>query len=549
MWRALGVIAVLAAMVVPIHGPAAGAQTAVGGPVILGGDDLTAHGSFNTSTNVNVAGWLYIQKSLENIKARVTRQNDNSVAALGSAASTATSGNAGAAVGRAAAAAGLTVTYYNGGASILQFFTDLRGGLARPSIIWIAGTDASNDLADSSGAEAQALIDNATTLADFVNSGGGLMSHGTEYRWLSGLLPGATKVNSGGTNDLELTPEGQAAFPGLTNADVNAGPWHNHFAGNLGGLAVLVRSNTLRDAAGNLAAVVIGGAAVQLPGSIVLDPATATNLPGTTHTVTATVRGDTGAVASGVTVTFTVTAGPNAGRTGSAVTNAAGQAAFTYTGSGGTGVDSISASFTNAAGMVRTATASKTWSASATTTTSTTVVSTTTTTVAARTGICNAGDGGAGGTGTGLGGNAAADGGSGAGGTASGGSGSGTGGAGGAGGGACNVIVPPPPGPPPPIVPLGLPVPTTLVPAPAPIVTAGLLARTGAELKRSATLALYVGMLGLLLYAASYLRTHVAPARPPLPPSRGTSRRTGGPLDGPALDALDDLDRAGGDSG
>lgn len=58
-----GALALFAALV-PTVGPA---HAAIGGPVILGGDDLTDHGSFNTTTNTNVAGWLYIQKSLENI--------------------------------------------------------------------------------------------------------------------------------------------------------------------------------------------------------------------------------------------------------------------------------------------------------------------------------------------------------------------------------------------------------------------------------------------------------------------------------------------------
>ena len=44
-------------------------------------------------------------------------------------------------------------------------------------------------------------------------------------------------------------------------------------------------------------------------------------------------------------MTFYVEAGPNVGRTGTAVTNASGVAAFTHTGSGGVGTDTVSGVF------------------------------------------------------------------------------------------------------------------------------------------------------------------------------------------------------------
>lgn len=350
------VLGVLAAVVL-----AAGPAAAAGGPVILGGDDLTDHGGRNTTTNVNTEGWLYLEKALENVAPAVTRAgNDGSIAALGSTDSTSTFADAGAAIHFAAqdAGPGIPVTYYDGGTAIDQFFVALRAGTAKPAIIWIAGTDSSNDL---NGAEATALADNATTIGDFVNSGGGLISHGVEYGWLSGLFPGATIAFSGSDGDLQLTAQGQSAFPGLTDGDVNAGPWHAHFEGNLGGLATLVVSKDVNDATGADARVIVGGVGVVLPGSITLDPPSAVNLVDTNHTVTATVRNDQGQLQQGRTVTFTVTSGPNQGDTGTGVTDAGGQTTFTWLGDGGGGTDTIQASFVDAGGTTRTATATKDW--------------------------------------------------------------------------------------------------------------------------------------------------------------------------------------------
>jgi hypothetical protein len=91
-----------------------------------------------------------------------------------------------------------------------------------------------------------------------------------------------------------------------------------------------------------------------------LSPATATNLVGQTHTVTATLRDQGQNPAPGITVTFTVT-GKNPA-TATAVTNASGIATYTYTGNGGIGQDSIVASFVNGSGITITSqTVTKCW--------------------------------------------------------------------------------------------------------------------------------------------------------------------------------------------
>ncbi|MDQ4041325.1 MAG: hypothetical protein M3141_06205, partial [Actinomycetota bacterium] len=231
------------------------------GPVILGGDDLTQHGEVDSAGNPQ-EGWLYIQRALENISPKVTRLNDNTVAAIGSSPAPASNdGDAGAAIGVAAQRAGLGVTYHDGTAAIQSFFNRLKAGQVRPRIIWIAGSEATNDLAFCGTGEDEVLTRNADAIDNFVTNGGGLLAHGTCYGWVTALLPGIQTPESGNSDDLYLTPEGQSAFPGVTNADINAGPWHNHFQGDLGGLLPLVRSSRVDDFQGQDAAVVLGGGA------------------------------------------------------------------------------------------------------------------------------------------------------------------------------------------------------------------------------------------------------------------------------------------------
>lgn len=214
------------------------------GPIILGGDDLTDHGSATSIGVGNAQGWLYIQRAITSILSpgsNITRSGHipGRIAALGAAPSSALSDDAGAAIGSAAAAAGFTVDYYDGAAAINAFFAGLANNtVPNPAMLWIAGTSADNDLDSDEGA---ALTANAPAIAAFVSSGGGLMAHGygvNAYGWLTAILPGLTQNNVCNVNGA-LTPAGVAAFPGLTDSDINAGPCHSSFSGNLGGLQVL----------------------------------------------------------------------------------------------------------------------------------------------------------------------------------------------------------------------------------------------------------------------------------------------------------------------
>ena len=228
------------------------------GPVILGGDDLTDHGS-RTAAGVNLAGWLYIEKAVSNVLSGVTRAGAKTtdIIALGSVAnSTFDAHNAGGAIGSAANVLGKTVTYIDGAIAINAFFVSLANGTINPNMLWFSGTDALNNL---DAAEGAALTANAAAINAFGASGGGIMAHGfgsVAYGWLSALLPGLSDSGSCSSSGATLTAAGIAAFPGLTNANVdsNAGPCHSSFVGNFGGLTTLAVDSANRS-------FIIGGGA------------------------------------------------------------------------------------------------------------------------------------------------------------------------------------------------------------------------------------------------------------------------------------------------
>ena len=79
---------------------------------------------------------------------------------------------------------------------------------------------------------------------------------------------------------------------------------------------------------------------------ILLGPSSAINLLGTNHTVTATVQDNLGNPIAGVNVTLDIISGPNAGLSGSGITDSEGKVYFTYSGSI-VGTDVLRASFYN----------------------------------------------------------------------------------------------------------------------------------------------------------------------------------------------------------
>ncbi|WP_265943984.1 PEP-CTERM sorting domain-containing protein [Dechloromonas sp. A34] len=250
------------------------------GPVILGGDDLTDHGS-RSAGGANLEGWLYIEKAISSLFGTQTRPGALTVdiVALGSVnpgAGVYTSSNAGGAINSVANVLGRSLSFYDGATNIGTFFSDLASGAVNPGVIWIAGTGASNNLVATEGA---ALTANANAINSFVGSGGGLMAHGSgpvAYGWLTALLPGLTEVSGCNSSGATLTAAGSAAFPGLSNSDIdaNAGPCHSHFEGNFGGLTTLALDGSNPARSYIIGAAAGGGGSITDPPSGVPEPAT-----------------------------------------------------------------------------------------------------------------------------------------------------------------------------------------------------------------------------------------------------------------------------------
>ena len=115
-------------------------------------------------------------------------------------------------------------------------------------------------------------------------------------------------------------------------------------------------SRAFPDGSSGVPYILARGEGLVLITNIMLTPATADNPVGTIHTVTATVTKNTpvaGTPVVGTTVTFTVISGPNAGKTGTGITNAAGQATFSYTSNGIAGTDIIKATFVDSTGATQ----------------------------------------------------------------------------------------------------------------------------------------------------------------------------------------------------
>ncbi|HEU4888460.1 MAG TPA: Ig-like domain-containing protein, partial [Thermoanaerobaculia bacterium] len=174
------------------------------------------------------------------------------------------------------------------------------------------------------------FLDNA-----FASSAGSFTVHGTS---VAGCL-----------NDAYLTAT-HPALAALTNADLDFWNCSVHEAFDTWPLDFVVLAIAKNSGSSYTAPdgtvgspYILARGDIAVISNITLGPAVAVNELGKTHTVTATINPPV----AGVTVTFKVVTGPNVGLTGTGVTNAGGQATFTYT-STTLGVDFIQAQFTRA---------------------------------------------------------------------------------------------------------------------------------------------------------------------------------------------------------
>lgn len=237
--------------------------TAMAGPIIIDGTDSADHGSAGTG------GWLYMQKALENLAAAVTPSAAKVVTVIGTASGAGQAYNAinSAFTNSSLVGAGWTINYVDTVANINSFMPTLS--TTTTGILYFATSG--NVFGDMDNGELTALNAFSANINTFVSGAGNPSQGGAlfaqselnpgAFGWLSALIPGIVYTDFGGGgigNPLALTAAGNAAFPGLNNADLSAGPWHGAFSGNLGGLSVLATGS---DNAGAQVNVIIGGGA------------------------------------------------------------------------------------------------------------------------------------------------------------------------------------------------------------------------------------------------------------------------------------------------
>jgi hypothetical protein len=247
----------------------AGAGAAQAGPIIIAGTDADDHGSA-TATD-NFTGWLFMERAFENLAPAVTNGN-KSVVCIGCNGSSAQS-----AFDSATSKSNLNPTWsftsLTSTTDIANFFNGIGPVVASNTGIVYMPTVANNVGGGIDDTQLGLVNANAGILNTFVAGGGGLFTQeqansSIGYGWLTTLLPGLiVQGDNGGpgynSNSLTITPSGNAAFPGLTDADVtNATPWHAWFSGDFGGLGTLV-TGPIFNANGSTFAgsVVIGGGA------------------------------------------------------------------------------------------------------------------------------------------------------------------------------------------------------------------------------------------------------------------------------------------------
>lgn len=352
----------------PATQPSVAFATTQGGPIVLDGMDPVCHAVYNEATD------QYIAKVLKSVYDQSSMpSNTDKIAILGVSSPT----NAGGCGGDWSSLMSTKFLAQFSTAPVFEFIsstTDLNTFFSTtitstpPRMIWIP------DDWSRSGAVNTVFTNNAESLADFVNSGGGLFSNVNTYGWLTALLPSAVFNNGGCNGGPEATADGMTDFD--LNNQIVAACWHGYFTGDVGTLKTLVDYPypTMSD---TRKAVSIGGGAVSLPSSFTLGISPQTPEAGQDLTITALAQTLAGVPQAGVTVNVTVSAGPDAGQTFTAVTDASGVATIIVrTSATGTATYTATAVVN---GVSKTVSATVTWNPPATTVPPTTTLAPSTT--------------------------------------------------------------------------------------------------------------------------------------------------------------------------
>jgi hypothetical protein len=337
--------------------------TTGGGPIVLDGMDPVCHSGFEGT-------WGYIAQVLKKAHDGATNINSGAIAVLGAnGANNSCGGNWNTLLttkylGQFTTAP--TVNFYNTAAEVTNFFTNIN--TLKPAVIWIP------DNWSRPSAVEDVFTAQAETIADFVNSGGGLFANMGRFGWLTALLPSAVYNNGGCNGGPRATTDGATDF-NLTDSMV-AACWHGYFTGDVGTLKTLAEWRYPNSATSPYQAVSIGGGSVSLPSSFTLAISPTSPNAGEDLTITATAQTLAGVPQAGVIVTVTVSSGPDAGQTLSATTNASGVATIVVrTNTQGTAVYTATATVN---GVAKTVSATVSWNPPTTTTTIETTTTSTT---------------------------------------------------------------------------------------------------------------------------------------------------------------------------
>lgn len=221
------------------------------GPYILAGTDADDHGSFSSGANQD--GWFFMQRALENLAPGVTTGN-KSVTILGSTSDALTAASS---AFNNSALPGLGWTLQTVSTANFATFFGAGGNLGTGILMMDSGNNIGGGVSGAS------FVPYANAINTFLGAGGGLFSQANGYAWVTALVPGLGVVSSQNTG-LGLTAAGNAAFPGLTNQDLSAGPWHNYFTG-VGSIPILATSTVNNSTLGQPVIIGSSGGSITNP--------------------------------------------------------------------------------------------------------------------------------------------------------------------------------------------------------------------------------------------------------------------------------------------